>query len=515
MQAAEDDTQFSFFKSSWKTFAGIGVISAVYFADLVLKASRKCFWFDELFTVYLCRLPDFKSTWAAVTHGADFNPPLFYLLTRGAQRLFGEGLIATRLPAMVGLWLFGLCLFLFVARRAGVICASIAGIFPFLTLAQYYAYEARAHGVVLGWCGLALLCWQRSVEARAKHLWIAGFGLSIACALLTHVYAVYLLVPFAVVELYNLLKTRRLNWGIVGGMTIAFTFVTFVVYVPLARTYKAAVPPTFFPGSHDLLQRFLVNVIGPAMSVLLLLLLLAVIDGMQRVPHANKTADIPGQEVVLAACFICIPLVGLIGSKVSHGPFFDRYFLSSIAGYAILLGFATSSRLVGSRTAKVLAGCMFVLMLADLGTTVYFSAVNRIMLFEPSTGLRLSTMPSNPLQIYEGVSMDRSGFDILVLPSLEYLYFFRYAPPSVASRLYYGAPANDVNLGGFERLAKGGRLDLRTTAFGPFLATHDKFLVYGAARNTDLQAIQALATAGYTMKSARTDTAGVMYEYAK
>ena len=30
----------------------------------------------------------------------------------------------------------------------------IAGTFPFFTLAQYYAYEARAHGIVLGWCGL-------------------------------------------------------------------------------------------------------------------------------------------------------------------------------------------------------------------------------------------------------------------------------------------------------------------------------------------------------------------------
>jgi hypothetical protein len=137
------------------------------------------------------------------------------------------------------------------------------------------------------------------------------------------------------------------------------------------------------------------------------------------------------------------------------------------------------------------------------------------MLFEPSTGLRLSTMPSNPLQIYETVPTDQSGLDILVLPSLEYLYFFKYTPPSVASRLYYGAPANDVNLGGFERLAQGAHLDLKTTEFAPFLATHERFLVYGAARNTDLEAIQTFAAAGYTMKSARTDTAGVMYEYAR
>ena len=85
---------------SWVTIAGIILVSVVYFTDIFLKASHKCFWFDELFAVYLCRLPSFTSTWSAVMHGADFNPPLFYLLTRGSQRLFGEGLIATRLPAM-------------------------------------------------------------------------------------------------------------------------------------------------------------------------------------------------------------------------------------------------------------------------------------------------------------------------------------------------------------------------------------------------------------------------------
>lgn len=515
MAAVNDNDPFSSVDLNWKIFAGIGVVSAVYFADLFLKASRKCFWFDELFTVYLCRLPSFKNTWMAVAHGADFNPPLFYLLTRGAQRIFGEGLIATRLPAMFGVWLFAVCLFLFVARRAGVVCATIAGIFPFLTLAQYYAYEARAHGVVLGWCGLALICWQRNAEGRAKHLWIVGFGLSITGALLTHVYAVYLLVPFAAVELYTLFKTRRLNWGIVGILVLVFTSVTLAIYLPLSRIYQAAVPPTFFPGSHDLLQRFLVDVIGPAMIVLLLPLLLVVFDGMRRSPRTNESAAIPEQEVILAVAFICIPLVGLIGSKVSHGPFFDRYFLSSIAGYAILLGFASASRFVGSWVAKVLAGFMFVLMLADLGTTLYFSAVNRIMLFEPSTGLRLSTIPSNPMQIYESMSVNHSGLDILVLPSLEYLYFFKYAPPSVASHLYYGAPASDVNLGGFERLAKGARLDLKTTAFEPFLATHDKFLVYGSNRDTDSEAIRAFVTAGFTLKSAQADTAGIMYEYAK
>ena len=102
-------------------------------------------------------------------------------------------------------------------------------------------------------------------------------------------------------------------------------------------------------------------------------------------------------------------------------------------------------------------------MVADLGTTIYLAMKDEITLLEPSTGLVLSTTPSDPMQMYGTLTVDRDDLDIMVLPSLEYLYFFRYATPSIVSHLYYGAPANDVNLGGFEKLAKWAHIGLKTT----------------------------------------------------
>jgi hypothetical protein len=499
----------------WLAVAGISLVSVIYFADMVLRAGHKCFWFDELFTVYLCRLPSFTGTWSAVMHGVDFNPPLFYLLTRGAQRLFGEGLIATRLPAMVGVWDFCICLFFFVARRAGMIPGFIAGVFPFFTLAQYYAYEARAHGILLGWCGLALVCWQRNAEGRAKYLWLGGFGLSILGALLTHVYAVYLLVPFAVVEIYNLIDRRRPNWGLIAVMLLVLGPVTLAVYLPLFRAYHATMPSNFFLVSHDVFQRFLGNVIGPATIIFVLSILLFALAGARRDRPTHTTAILPRREILLAAGFICIPIVGVIGCKVSHGPFLDRYFLSSIAGYAIILGFAHSPRQVSSWTARALAGSMFFLMVADLGTTVYFSMADRLLLAEPSTGLALSTNPAHPMRMYEALSLDDSGLDVLVLPSLEYIHFFRYAPPSIVSRLYFAAPPNNTNFGGYERLKKWTHTDLKTTTFDSFLATHSRFLVYESAKGADTEAVEAFARDGYKIRSARSDIGGTLYEYAK
>jgi hypothetical protein len=91
MAAGVDETQFNSLKLNWKTFAGIGAVSTVYFVDLFLRASQKCFWFDELFTIYLCRLPNFKSTWTAVTHGADFNSAGFLSANEGRSAALWGG----------------------------------------------------------------------------------------------------------------------------------------------------------------------------------------------------------------------------------------------------------------------------------------------------------------------------------------------------------------------------------------------------------------------------------------
>jgi hypothetical protein len=514
MASGADNSQFNSHKLSWGAIGGIALFSVLYFADIFFKASRKCFWFDELFTVYLCRLPDFKSVWTAVAHGADFNPPLFYLLERGSQTLFGQGLIATRLPSTIGVWLFCICLFLFVARRAGVICGFIAGAFPFFTSIQYYAYEARAHGIVLGWYGLALLCWQRSREGQKGYFWLAGFGLSVMGALLTHVYAVYLLVPFALVELYNLVSGNRPGWSILAVMALAFTSVTMAVYLPLVRNYRAAIPANFFSASHYVLEHFFLNVVGPASGVLVLWLLLAALDGRQPRPSANAAVVIPRGEIVLAIGFACIPVIGLLGCKVSHGPFFDRYFLASVAGYSIFLAIASSSLRVPWIKAAF-AGSLFCLMLADLATTIYLAKGHRIILLEPSTNFHLSTDPSDPMLLYETLSTNKRDLDVMVLPNLEYIYLFEYAPQSIKSHLYYGAPPDDINLGGYERLGKWGRINFQLTTFGPFLATHQKFLLYEGQKTGDPEAMQAIAAAGYRLMSVRTDAMGVLSEYAK
>jgi hypothetical protein len=66
----------------------------------------------------------------------------------------------------------------------------------------------------------------------------------------------------------------------------------------------------------------------------------------------------------------------------------------------------------------------------------------------------------------------------------------------------------------YQRFGKGADINLKTTAFGPFLATHHRFLVYESG-GPSIDALQAIASAGYGLKSARPDAAGIMCEYEK
>jgi hypothetical protein len=502
------------------------LISALYFADTLLRASLKTFWYDELVTVYLCKLPSFSATWAAVSHGgADLNPPLFYLLTRWSQYFFGEGLISTRLPEILGFWLFTLCLYLFASRRLGPLRGTIAALFPVFTLAHYYAYEARPHGILLGFFGLMMLCWQRAREGKKVLLWVALLWLSYFAGLLVHVYAVYLLIPFLFAEALTLLRRSRPHLGIVAALLLAPPCV-----VPLYHRLYANFRSGGFSGMHihlyELVQHFFVFVLGPALAVILFLILLLAWKRPEINP-ASETSDfrsLSPDELGLALGLILMPIIGVIGIKVSHAYYFDRYFLAATAGYALLLAQATLAR--GSRAA--VARGLFVFMIAFLSADTLVAAYCRwhhadIDQVEPSSHIFFEHSPAAPLYSNASLLRDTTNLDILVRDEAGFLYLYYYAPPGIRKRLVFGAPRNDrFDMGvldGYQRLAHWAHVDLRLTTYDAFFATHNDFLVYSTNnvgfRTGCSNCTQEFLKAGYTLRSVEEDPFDQLEHFSK
>ena len=75
------------------------IFSLFYFLGAFGKASSKPFWFDELFSWYVAKLPSLSGIWNALYEGVEPHPALHYFLIRASHGVFGTGELATRIPA--------------------------------------------------------------------------------------------------------------------------------------------------------------------------------------------------------------------------------------------------------------------------------------------------------------------------------------------------------------------------------------------------------------------------------
>ncbi|MBV8071376.1 MAG: glycosyltransferase family 39 protein, partial [Acidobacteriaceae bacterium] len=328
------------------------MFSILYFSTTLLRASEKRLWYDEICTLYICRLPTFGEAWAAVLHGADYNPPLFYVLQRAGMSVFGDGLIAMRLPAMIMFWVLCLCLFFVARRRAGFLAGWTAMLLPLITGAYFYSYEARPHGMVLGFCALALLCWQRIEEDPSSYGWLLGFSLSILAASLTHCYAVLSIVPFALAETVHTFRLRTVRWRIWAAF-IAPALIAAAFLIPLLKSYKTMLQSAgfsdIFVANPRLLPMFYSQVLQS--SLLALIALTALLAFSWTAAQAGsvvqgKVAEMRTRaEIALTIGFIGMPFYGLVIARLGKGPFIVRYFMSAVIGIALAVALCVGLRL--------------------------------------------------------------------------------------------------------------------------------------------------------------------------
>jgi len=161
-------------------------------------------------------------------------------------RWFGDGEISVRIPAILGFWVFCLCLFRFTSKRVGIYYALAALLLPTVLETYYYSVEARAYGPELAFCGLALVAWQAAAERSRRFLALPGLALSMAAALLCHYYAALLYLPLAGGEAVRLYHNRKIDWGVwaalaAGGAPILWRIST-VVGVVKGFSHTWAVP---------------------------------------------------------------------------------------------------------------------------------------------------------------------------------------------------------------------------------------------------------------------------------
>jgi hypothetical protein len=322
------------------------LVSLIYFAAAVTLAWIKTPWNDELFTVYIARRPTLHDVWDALLTGAEQLPILFYVITRGSIALLGPTHLGIRLPEILGFWLMSISAYAFVRRVSTAAWALVAMVFPLITGAFYYAYEARPYALVMGFSSLALLFWQNAIRHRKRRVAAIGLGASLAAALACHYYAILAFVPMLTAQAVWCWRRRRFDVAVAAAFLFGLAPIPFMLpLIRAAKTYAA----TFWATPHWS------NMYLYYRSVLYnhRLLLAAIVSWAfvlvfrdRKEPASDTARGLSLPEWVAITGFALTPVLAVILAKTVTHAYTDRYAMIAIVGLAPLLalGVAKVSR---------------------------------------------------------------------------------------------------------------------------------------------------------------------------
>lgn len=456
----------------------IVLLSIGYGCDAYIHASRKLFWFDEIFTLYVSRMPDLRSLWNVLMAGFEFNPPMLYILTRFSDGILGENQVSSRLPEIISFWIFCLCLFRFVSARSSALGGFISMLFPMVTLAYWYAYEARPYGIELGFCGIALVCWQSATDRPTKRWWwLLGLGGALAGVLLTHGYAFLVFVPIVVGELVRTYSRKRPDWPV--WVTIAISCGAMAILIPQSRALRSVViPATVTHASLAGLATNYLSYLKPAAYVgFAWLILMCVVRTKTLAPSTSPASQPRLYETAALLAFLAIPALQCLVAKLTGAPPIARYSICWIAGPAAILGLASARR------SLVALGTLAILLAQIAADNGKFRS--NPVLIEPSVGYPISTSLTHFRERYGWMEAADKTLPIALLDGFDFLPTAFYAPPELLSRMTYVKSSRADLIGIFYS-------GLRTWChaepglpvyLGDFVSAHDTFLAYGGPSN--------------------------------
>ena len=208
--------------------------AAMLFVPNALRLFDNCVWSDEGFTIVISRMP--LSDMLRAT-ASDVHPPLYYLFTMAANRLFGDAGWAyhgVSLLAYAGLMLFALTWF---RRRYGVgPCLVFMAMISLMPQAFYYNVEVRMYAQAALFVCLSFAFFHNILE-KARPADYAGFAFASLCAAYTHYYAL-ITVAFLYLALLLMAAKGRLRWKPVLIVCVATVAVYLPWFVVLLRTFS-------------------------------------------------------------------------------------------------------------------------------------------------------------------------------------------------------------------------------------------------------------------------------------
>ncbi|MCI0602237.1 glycosyltransferase family 39 protein [bacterium] len=457
-----------------KTAFVLIVLSGLYLLIVSSLSFRKVFWNDELFTLYFAKLPVWTDLWWSLSTGADQIPPTFVMITKFCLLLFGTNEISVRLPEMIGFLVMSLSLYRIVSHRTSSIHGLIAMLFPMITSALYFSYEARPYGLLLGCSAMAFLCWQRAVEGNNRKLFVFGLCGSLAAALMSHYYGILLFFPIILGELVRTFFMRKFDHRVWIAIFMALT--PLLLFLPLMNASIEYAPHFWSKPVWSQIFHFYDSLFRPAaLTFALVCILTALLLRFRFTEWSGPGRSFVSHELAAGVGFVLLPVVGVLIGKVIVGAFSERYAITAVIGFSVLVPFAIYYFSISRRIVALWLVCIFIGFLAR--SVIDFTTVT-----EDSKNVKSS---------FDFVEKNTEK-DIPVVSWWSPLRFWYYAPKDLAERVYYLADVKaSVGYLGNDTIDRG-LLDLRpwfpipnVRAYDLFLQSNPQFYLYYSSSDED------------------------------
>ena len=342
----------------WILAAAI-LLAGFYLLTSIQIASHRLFWFDELFTVSISRLPNIPVMLQALK--ADNNMPLpYFVVVHVLERLLGHSEMAARLPSALALTAGLLIAFDCARRLTDGLHGLIAIAFLVCTFLPYFGYEARSYGIYFMFAALAFWIWSNTSDRKLSSAVL--FGAVFLAGVSFHYYFVLCIVPYALWEAARWRPWRMpsrekvAHNGLAGRGPVRRAFYSLAAasgglcapkligaalgigcaVALLARQVLGAnrYSATFWSKPSLFALREAFSAIFPDAALLLALIMVLAAWAMA---GKEKVIPLAAMTPPEAAGWLClaIPLAGFVLAKLVTNAFVDRYFIGMLPGIGI------------------------------------------------------------------------------------------------------------------------------------------------------------------------------------
>src|SRR5262245_14041178 len=439
------------------------------FGVLLLLASRKLFWYDELLTLHFSTLQPLSRFWTALQAGADGMPVGYYLIVRIVNMLSGNPHVILRLPSIIGYILALLGVYWFVRRRLPGIASLTAVVLMILSPFRTYALEARSYALLVGFLAISAALWQRIDDLpHLKPL----FAVFLALSVCSHYYAVFALSSFAIAELTWTLLSRRMRWGVWAALLIGT--LPFFLGLPILLRFRNIFGQTFWSKtSWSTVVTTYKEYFGlDAKLGLVLILFFAVLAGERllralrgyKEDAARRDFSLP--EISLISAFLFYPAFLVVLTKVLGGGYVPRYGWPAILGMVLGTVYLLRTSWLQSQAPQFLAVLLLVFI---------YQARDNVKQVSGSA----SAGVSEPWIRFAELTRAETDVPVVIGSPLTFLEASQYAPPEFRQRLVQLVGSGD----GTRLLAEF--IPLKFEDLTSFQIEHSRFIFCSGGTNAD------------------------------